>query len=474
MQRASLTRDPGSHTLAFDSRVHVSMNSQFALSLVFLLCMGIFASACEDVSHDNIDKWGHTEKGPGKLVGVLKSAEHSPALRAHAAQVMVELDRFGDIKDILEGLDEKPRQEIMAELATRLWELARINKELDIPNSSQTRAKDVLFFTIDFADAPTQAKMADYLVEWFVGGHYEGRATAGKVSGAMAIRRVGKSSAERLLNRARGIISRPPGEDGKRDQLGEELLKALALSGSPDALEFLMQLVHKPRGDTSLPGRAIAAMHFAYVEPVGMDPVGGSSIAAIAKKLEAIYYNEGQSATIRNDSSALLGTLEATKCIPIFARMIRHPGQEAEYRWVGTRLGAKCGGAQGIEAITSALPVSVDYERGMLSKYLWDHIWEGGDKKKIATAAGALLESKSWVSRVTGIELLGMLGKDGNVPENIELIRALAGDQHLLKNWWGKQEDVPKAEQKPTPTIGRLASDVAKSLETLALEGEGK
>lgn len=451
------------------------MNSQFASSLVFLLCMGFFASACEDVSHDNIDEWGHTEQGPGKLVGVLESAEHSPALRAHAAQVMVELGRFSDIKDILEGLDDKPRQEIMAEFATRLWELARINKELDIPNASQTRAKDVLFYTIDLADAPTQAKMADYLVEWFVGGHYEGRATAGKVSGAMAIRRVGKSSAERVLNRARGIIARPPRENGKRDQIGEELLKALALSGSPDALEFLMQLVQKPRGDMSLPGRAIAAMHFAFVEPAkGMEPVGGSSIATIAKKLEALYYNEGLSGTIRNDVLNLLATLDATKCIPIFARMIRHPGPANEYRWAGTQGGAKCGGAQGIEAITSALPVSVNYERGMLSKYLWDHIWEGGDKKKIATAAAALLESKSWVSRVTGIELLGMLGKDGDVVENIKLIRALVGDQHLLKNWWGKQDDVPKAEQKPTPTIGRLASDVAKSLETLALEGEGK
>lgn len=450
------------------------MNRQFALSLVFLLCAGIFASACEDVNHDNIDKWGHTEKGPGKLLGVLKSSEHSPALRAHAAQVMVELGRFSDIKEILEGIEEGPRHKIMAELATRLWELARINKELDIPNASQTRAKDVLYYTIDLADAPTQAKMADYLVEWFVGGHYEGRARAGKVSGAMAIRRVGESASGRLLNRARGIIARPPGEGGRRDQVGDELLKALALSGSPEVLKFMMELVKSPRGDKTLPKRTIGAIHFAYVEPLGMDPVGGTSLATIADKLEALYYDEGLSATIRNDSSALLGTLEATTCIPIFARMIRHPGQEAEYRWVGTRLGAKCGGAQGIEAVTSALPVNVDYERGMLSKYLWDHILEGGDKKKIATAAVALLQSKSWVSRVTGIELLGLLGKDGDVTENIKVIRGLAGDTHLLKNWWGKQENVPKAEQKPTPTIGALASDVAKSLETLALGAEGK
>jgi hypothetical protein len=177
---------------------------------------------------------------------------------------------------------------------------------------------------------------------------------------------------------------------------------------------------------------------------------------------------------MRNDAVALLAAMDATECIPVFARMIGYPSDQAQYRWMGTQHGVKCGGEQGIEAVTSALPTTVNYERGMLSKYLWDEILVLADKKKIARAAQAMLQSKSWVSRVTGIELLGALGKDGDVADNIKKIRALANDGHVLKNWWGKQEDVPKSEQKPTPTLGQVASDVAKSLETLALSTEGK
>lgn len=446
-----------------------------ALFLVMAVCLGTSAVGCEKVSHENIDKWGHTEKGPGKLLSALESNEHSAGLRAHAAQILIEIGRFGEIKEVLETIEDGPRHLIMAELATRLWDVARINDAMSVPSARQTTAKDVLYHIIDLGDSATQAKVADYLVEWFVGGHYEGRATAGSVSGAMAIRRVGQSSAKRLLNSARAIVASPPDAEGRRDQVGPELLKALALSGSADVLDFMMQLVEQPRGDKTLPARVISAMFFAYVEPSdGLESVDGKVIVKIAQKLEAMYYDQGKSATMRNDAVALLGAMEANDCLPIFTHMISRSSDERSFRWTGTQQGVRCAGVQGIEAITEALPASIDYERGMLAKYLWDEILKFSDKKKIATAAVALLQSKSWVSRATGIELLGLLGKKSDVAGNISKIKALTGDSHRMRNWWGKQEDVPKAEKKPSPTLGELASNVAKSLETLASEGGGK
>jgi hypothetical protein len=450
------------------------MNRRLALSIVTALCLGTLGAACEKTSHENIDKWARTEKGPGKLLGALKSSENAPDLRAHAAAVIIEDGRFTDIREVLEGIEDEARHKIIADLATRLWELARINKELDIPSASQIRAKDALFYTLEMGDSATRAKIADYLVEWFVGGHYEGRARSGAVSGALAIRNIGEPASGPLLNRARGIIARPPSPDGKRDAIGDELLKALALSGTTESIEFLMDLVEHPRQDKTLPGRAVSAMHFAYAEPLGMDPLPGETVAVIAERIEAMFYKQSMSGTIRNDAVALLATLEPSKCIPVFTRMIQYPSEQARFRWIGARHGLECGGEQGIEAIVGALPPTVSYERGMLSKYLWDKILQLPDKKKIASAAAALLESESWVSRVTGVEVLGLLGKEGDVPENIKLIGGLSGDSAVLKNWWGKQEDVPKAKQKPTPTLGQVASDVAKSLETLALGAKGK
>ncbi len=471
---ASLTQDLCPPTLGFDLSLSLSMFSRFALPFVLTISLGTMAGGCEKVDHDNIDKWGHTEKGPKKLLKALKNDENSADLRAHAAQVLVELGRFSDIKEVLEGMEDEPRHKVMAELSTRLWELARINSEMAVPTPGQSTAKDVLYYTIDLGDSATTAKIAGYLVEWYTGGHYEGRATVGRVSGAMAIRKVGEASATRLLNSARAIIAKPPDASGKRYEVGEELLKALALSGSSDALEFLMDLVDQPRGDKTLPRRAIGAMHFAFVEPLGMEPVDGKAVNVIAKRLEAMFYKDGLSPTMRNDAVAVLAAMDAKECIPIFTRMIRYPSDQARYRWMGTQHGIRCGGEQGIEAITEALPATVDFERGMLSKYLWDEILKLDDKKKIATAAQAMLASKSWVSRVSGAELLGALGKSGDVPENIKLIGALRSDAHRLKNWWGKQEKVPKSEHKPTPTLGQVAADVAKSLETLALGAEGK
>ncbi len=447
--------------------IRTSLSSVF-LEVSLATCLALGLGACEKVDHENIDKWGHTEKGPGKLLDALKSSEYNADLRAHAAETLIGIDKFTEVRDILEGLEEGPRHKIMAALAGRLWEVARINDPMAVPTSRQSSAKDALFYTMDFADAETQARIADYLVEWFVGGHYEGRARAGRASGAMAIRKVGDAASTRLLQAARGIVAKPADDQGRREQVGDELLKALALSGNAEALGLLLDLVSNPRGDVSLPKRVMGALNFAYVEPVGFEPVNGKSLLAIKDRLEEMPYDINLSGTMRNDAVALLAAIGAPECIALFTKMISYPTDDERFRWMGTQQGMRCAGVQGIEAISEALPTTIGYDRGMLSKYLWDEILKYKDPKQIGVAATHLLRSQSPVARVTGIELLGELGAAAATAENIQLIKGLGGDSHRLKGWWGDQSKKPKAERNAEPTIGDRAKDVAKSLETLA------
>tara|TARA_R110002073_G_scaffold218689_1_gene378902 strand:+ start:43355 stop:44722 length:1368 start_codon:yes stop_codon:yes gene_type:complete len=453
--------------------IRTSLSSVF-LGVSLATCLAVGASACEKVDHENIDKWGHTEKGPDKLLDALKSGEHNADLRAHAAQTLIGIDRFTDVREILEGLEEGPRQKIMAALSGRLWEVARINDPMDVPTARQTNAKDALYYLMEFGDAATQVTIADYLVEWFVGGHYEGRAKTGRVSGAMAIRKVGNASSTRLLQTARGIVAKPPDEEGRREQVGDELLKALALSSNDEALSLLLDLVENPRGDVSLPLRVMGALNFAFVAPVGFEPVDGKALLAIKDRLAEMPYDRSISGTMRNDSVALLAAIGAPECIALFTKMISYPTDDERFRWMGTQQGIRCAGVQGIEAITEALPTTIGYDRGMLSKYLWDEILKYEDAKQIGAMATHLLRSQSAVARVTGIEVLGELGAAAATPENIELIKALANDSQQLKGWWGDQSKTPKAERKAEPTIGDRAADVAKSLEALASSPSSK
>ncbi|MBL4634786.1 MAG: hypothetical protein JKY56_13010 [Kofleriaceae bacterium] len=186
------------------------------LLLPSLLAASMLVTACESVTHENLDKWANTQKGPGKLMDALKSNEESAEIRAHAAQVLIYLERFADVKEVLAEIDDDKRHKIVAELTERLWTIARVNKELDIPTRNQSNAKDAIFYTMEFADSATKEKMADYVIEWFVGGLYEARAKSGRVSGALAIREIGGQAGKRLLNSTKAIVNTPPDAAGKR------------------------------------------------------------------------------------------------------------------------------------------------------------------------------------------------------------------------------------------------------------------
>jgi hypothetical protein len=431
-----------------------------------LLPLALLA-ACEGVSHDNIEKWVDTKKGPAKLKEALEG-DYDADLRAHAAERLIVAR--GDLEVVRASFDamgEADRQAVLAALAPRLWEQARVEHTM-VPNTTQATAKDAMFYLRKHGDAATAERIDEYLVEWYTGGQYEGCAQSGAVTGAMVMRELGPKAASRLLAYARGIVARPPDANGRRAQVGSETLKALALTGDKSSLTFLMELYRQPRGDVRLPQRVIDALHFAYVEPVGFPPADGKALVNILTDLEGIALDRGASGKAINDAVDLLGTL-GPDCTDSFVRIIAYDHPREAFRWMGVQKGIRCGGPAALRAIAEALPTKLNYERGYLQKYLWDEL-AAFPAPEVAQAARSLLESSSWVARVTGLELLASTGKPAIVAEDIQKIRALAKDRKVLQNWWGDQSKLPKGERKTDPQLGQLAQEVAKSLEDVAKE----
>ncbi len=81
----------------------------------------------------------------------------------------------------------------------------------------------------------------------------------------------------------------------------------------------------------------------------------------------------------------------------------------------------------------------------------------------VAKGCRAMLQSDSWVARVTAVECLGMVGSK----RDAEAVRALAGDKAKLKGWWGDQSEVPKKRRKKPIGLGAVAQEVAKKLENM-------
>lgn len=445
-----------------------TVHRPWAIALV-LCALGALAG-CDKVDHDNIDKWLETENGADKLKKALRSSDNDTDLRAHAAENLIlhPEGQFVEVKDAFENMEESEQNSIMAQLVPRLWEKATSGPD-DPMKVSQTniQAKDAMFELRQYADEATRGKIDDYLVDWLT-KFYEGRAQTGRVSGRTIVREVGKKAAPKLLEEARSMLVKPPGAGGERLKLGDELLVALAWSGDPQAAGLLMDMVSKDYKDESLPKRAIAALHEAYVEPVTGTPLPAhDALGPHMTQLADVAKNESLPGVMNNDAIELIAAVGPPECIQPFVDMAALPTVRRDFRWTGVQRGIRCGGAAAIVPILDTVPTNNWYERGLLEKYIWKEILAAPGGAKVAEQVRLLLTSQSWVARVTAVEVLGEMsaGKE-TAAEDAKRIRALAGDRTVLKEWWGKPKDGQK--KRPDPTLGSVASEVAGRLEGLA------
>lgn len=436
-----------------------------------VLLVAASLAGCEKVDHENLDRWMSTENGADKLTKALRSDDHDADIRAHAAQNLILHPEglFGVVKDELDNMDKGEAQSVMEKLAPRLWENARIAGEMDVPTPEQGQAKDALYDLRKYAGDKTRAQIDEYLIEWLAGGYYDGRAKVGRVGGREIIRDIGRPAAPKLLEGARRILIKPPGSEGEHIKMGDQLLVALANTGDPAAAEFVIDLAIKDYKDETLPKRALAAMHDAYVEPAQGTPIPGRDpLLPHVLKLAAIAKDENLPGEMNNDAVDLIGAIGPPECVPPFVEMASLPAAQSAFRWVGAQRGLRCGGALAVVPILEAVPKEYGFERALLEKYLWKEILAAPGAKQVADQLRELLKSSSWVARVTGIEVLGMMKNKETAAEDAKRIRALAGERTVLGGWWGKQKDVPPGKKKKDPTLGQVAQQVAADLEALA------
>ena len=451
-------------------RVDAAVVRSAVIAIVVSAAIGCGA----DVSHENLDNWRSTQKGPSKLLAALKSSDHDADLRAHAAHSLLVIDQFAKVKGVLEEMSPADRAPIIEKLVPRLWKTARIETEKKQPTALQAGSKDALFEIRQYASNATRKMIDERIVEWFTDGYYEGRAESGRISGRMAVHAIGAPAGAKLVEAAQSIVAHPPDEQGRRLKVGNELLLGLALSGAPEAIGFLLRLVTVKRKDDTLAGRAMGALSKAFVEPVsGLTPVDPQALKEHVKLLDEIRHSPNASGVMKNDVIDLLALTGMPECLEPFVDMISDKS-EMQYLYIGVQQGLRCGGVDAIIPVLEAIPTNRSFERGILSKYAWEEILNITARKQVAERLRTLLASRSWVARVSAVEILGSLGLAESAAKDARKIRQLRGDKKILKQWWGKRKEGKVASKRPDPTLGHVAGQVAKRLQELAKSTQTK
>jgi hypothetical protein len=147
-------------------------------------------------------------------------------------------------------------------------------------------------------------------------------------------------------------------------------------------------------------------------------------------------------------------------CLDPLLAMVNQAHHDPRFRWVGANNAVRCGGAKALTAVATSLSTSDPYEQKVLIGAVVAPLPSLADHDGLVAAARELTGASSWVARWIGVEALAALGAKAEVGR----LTALAGDKAKLTGYWGDQSSLPKKDQKPTPTLGQRASELAATL----------
>lgn len=422
-------------------------------ALAALLC----TAGCEKTDHASIDKWANTKKGPEKLKHALVDDKLDPDLSAHAAANMIKKGRDQEARTELDNMPAPRRQAVIAKLAPRLWDSARIEGEMMMPAPQQIQAKDALVMIRKYADDATRTQIDGYLTDWYTVPSYEGRAKAGAVLGATVMRLVGPAAAKKLTHVADGIIA-APGQEKVKKRLGDELLIGLAATGDKDAVKYLLDIARMDRGDETLPTRAMNALYTAFVDPAGLfDLVDPAALVPNLDQLVSIAKDDKMPAAAANAAVALIRVVGPPQCLPPLLTMIAHPHPDPRFRYFGADAALKCGGAKAIKQVAEAMPDQA-YEQKKLQDTVVLDITKMNPREEVLAELRDLLASKTRMGRWVAIEALAALKSK----EDAARIAAVKGSEKLL-GFWGDQSGTQAV--KPEPSLGQRAKELATALQ---------
>jgi hypothetical protein len=420
--------------------------------LLAALLVGSLAG-CEDTTHENLDKWMTTSKGPGKLVKAFADEGLEPGLSAHAGANLVRKQKDADFRRVLEAMSSGRRAQVAGLLARRLWNLARVEDPKLLPNHDQIAAKDALVLIRKWVDEGQRPELDGYLIDWFAVASYEARARTGAHSGASVIRMIGPAAAKRMIGVVNGVIAEP-GQEKEKNKIHDELLLALAASGSPDAVKHVLDVARLDRGDRTLAPRALAQLYTAYVDAKGLfDLVPPEPLVPNLPQLVAFVKDPAQPGSVINNAIALIRAVGGRACTEALVPLIPLPHREARFKYVAATFALRCGGPKSIAQVFRGMPDPGALAREELAGSILVEISKLTPREEVQAALRPLLEDRSTVVRWLAIEALAAIKSVEDAPR----IAALSGKAERLTGFWGETG-------KPDPTLGQRAKELAQQL----------
>lgn len=409
-------------------------------------------AACEKTDHASIDKWMSTKKGPGKLKKACTDDGLDADLAAHACVNMIKTGRDQEVRIELDNMAQGRREQLAAKMAPRLWEVARIEGEMQMPVPQQTQAKDALIALRKYADAATRTVIDGYLIDWYAVPSFEGRAQAGAVAGSTVMRMIGPAAAKKLMRVADAIIA-APGQETVKKKIGDELLLSLAATGDPEAVKYVLDIARMDRGDKTLTERAMSALYKVYVDPAGLfDVQQPTALVPHLDALVAIAKDDSVAAGPSNDAVSLIRVVGPPACLAPLVSMIAVAHTDPTFRYVGPDAALKCGGPKAIKDVARAMP-ELPYDRASLAGSVILAISNMSPRDQVLAELRDLLGDKSRVARWVAVEALAAMKSVEDAPR----IAAVKGPERLA-GFWGPRSD------KPDPTLSARAKELAAEL----------
>lgn len=416
----------------------------------------MFATACEKTNHENIDKWVRTQKGPGKLKKAVVDEGIDADLSAHAAANLLKMSHDPDVRAGLEKMSPGRRQQVLAKLTPRVWDMARVESETNLPNAQQIAAKDMLVELRKYSDDTTKQQIDGYLMDWYAVASYEARAAQGSVLGATVMRQLGPNAGKKLMGVANSVLA-APGQDKVKNRIGDELMLGLAASGNTEAVKFLLDLVKLDRGDPTQGKRAMSALYKAYVDSGALfDIASPEPLVSSLDQLVAIAKDDALPGQVINDAVALIRAVGAPGCFAPLLGMVQTPHRESRFKYVAASNALRCGGAKSIPEVIRGLPDQGTYVKEELQGAISGEIAKMSPADQVKAGLRELLGDKSTIARWVAIEALAAMKSVEDAPK----IAALAGSKDKLVGYWGEANP----ENKPDPTLGQRAKELADGL----------
>jgi hypothetical protein len=419
-----------------------------------LVTAALGAAGCEKLDHEAIDRWSRTSNGPAKLLAAVTRADADPDLSAHAAANLFKREGDREVYAAFAAMPATRRAQVIARLAPRVWDVARIESERELPGQAQVAAKDQLVRLRGWADEPTRARIDGYLIDWYCVASYEDRAKAGLQGGAAVMRLVGPAAAKKLMAVANAVIT-APGQERARNRIGDQLLLGLAATGHPDAVALVLDLAHMDRGDPTLSTRALSALHRAYVEPEGFEAADREALAANLPGLVDVARDDRMAGHAADDAVALIRAVGPPRCLVPLVGMIGAPHANPRFEYVVANNALRCGGAGAIVDVVRAMPDTGGYAQDQLDRAISGEIARMAPRDQALAGARALLAAPSTLAKWVGIEALGAMKATEDAPR----IAALASSHERLVGYWGE-----RAEGRPDPTLGQRAREISTGL----------